>query len=97
MRIVRRDIKDVLEDLPEICCVKPSKDDEWVMVQRGVQGHYPMHRRIDPLQYNRDIELTAPQYEAMLAGSVFGFDVPGADPECWKRHFERMGRAQSSN
>lgn len=46
---------------------------------RGESGYRPASIT-DVERYNSALGVTPAQAEAMLAGSMFGFDVPGADP-----------------
>ncbi|MBQ7300964.1 MAG: hypothetical protein IJW77_14110, partial [Clostridia bacterium] len=38
------------------------------------------------LEMNRELGVTRPQMEAMKVGSMFGWDVPGADPKNYDEH-----------
>jgi hypothetical protein len=60
----------------------PSSPKEVIQVLRGVKGYY-----VRPLLYgasvdelNKSMGVTHAQAEAMLAGSMFGWHVPAADP-----------------
>ena len=75
--------------LPDSCyCVLPGSD-EIIIVKKGESGYYRTdkygHDRADALDIvddcNRIARITKAQSEAMLAGSMFGWDTPAADPK----------------
>lgn len=75
--------------LPDKCyCVLPDSD-EIIIVKKGESGYYRTdkygHGRADALDIvddcNRIARITKAQAEAMLAGSMFGWEVPAADPK----------------
>jgi hypothetical protein len=75
-------------DLPDICySVEPSTGD-LILLKAGERGYYRCEYSADDPKYNlafaaeRNTKLgvTRAQEEAMLAGSIFGFDVPAAKP-----------------
>lgn len=76
--LVRREIMQVLADLPEYCYSRLPTTGEPILIKRGSTGYWPAHTRIEPESLNAG--LTAAQVAAMEAGSHFGFDIPGADP-----------------
>ena len=43
----------------------------------------------DVLKRNAELRITRPQMEAMKAGSMFGWNVPGADP----KNYDENGKA----
>lgn len=77
-----------LSKLPEIC-YSVSDSGELIQLHRNQSGYYPSalssldetKNRILANQLNADLCVTKAQEQAMLAGSMFGFDVPGADPD----------------
>lgn len=54
-----------------------------VVVKRGEDGYYPLLRNVDLTldALNAEVGVTLAQREAMLAGSMFGWHVPAADPD----------------
>lgn len=82
--------------LPESCVsVLPSEPNQMICVRKGMPGfnrHARMEnaegarKQVDDLNRGRDV--TRAQEEAMLAGSMFGWGVPAADP----RNYDRTGR-----
>jgi hypothetical protein len=69
--------------LPEYCFGKLEADGEIVRIARGESGYY----RIAPqptlplIELNASIGVSKAQAEAMMVGSMFGWDKPGADPK----------------
>lgn len=82
-------------ELPNKCfCIKPSSG-EMILVTRGEKGYTPftspaahddLRRMVDDM--NESMGITRAQEEAMLAGSLFGFDTPAAKP--W--NYDKDGR-----
>jgi hypothetical protein len=77
--LVRRNITDVLADLPKVCAAHSPGDNAPILIRRGERGYFPAPG-IDVDAFNARHGVTEAQREAMLAGSMFGFDCPGADP-----------------
>jgi len=68
--------------LPELCYTTlPSNQGQVIAIRRGEPGYYPIVTALTAEELNGDANITAAQISAMLAGSLFGWDVPGADPE----------------
>jgi hypothetical protein len=82
------DILTNLQKLPSIAYIDNTNraahseiDAPVVAVRRGVAGCYAIHTRQTAAELN-DAEGTTPaQAAAMYAGSLFGWDVPAADPD----------------
>lgn len=68
--------------LPETCGARHPDTGEAVLLKRGETGYWPLS--CDPDVYNESLGITPAQREAMLAGSMFGFDVPAADPKIYE-------------
>jgi hypothetical protein len=70
--------------LPEMCFVKNDETGETVMVRAQVRGYFSAHKYVgknaDVDDLNQRIGVTKRQAAAMKVGSMFGFHVPGADP-----------------
>lgn len=64
--------------LPLICASRDLVTGDAIAIKRGESGYYPFVNRIDPNAYNQLRGITPAQREAMVAGSMFGWDVPGA-------------------
>lgn len=76
-----------MNKLPEECLVLHPSTNEIVMVKLGVAGYFPQRPENEPWgAENLDIinerrGVTKAQVEAMLAGSMFGWDAPVANPD----------------
>lgn len=81
--------KDVMDKLPCISyAVNPGNERQVTMLKRGVMGFWEVgvfpseqiaKEKVDFL--NKRLKVSGEQAEAMLNGSMFGFHVPGADPD----------------
>jgi hypothetical protein len=79
---------------PDSCFViHPTIPAQVVKIRRGVLGFWPIKRLATSEEaatmartLNRadDLRLTPAMAEAMLVGSMFGWDVPGAYPEAYQ-------------
>ena len=67
---------------------------EPIIIMRGEAGYYTVkpvskgERPMTPEQFNRANGITEAQVTAMRVGSMFGWDVPGADPATWEKNGE---------
>lgn len=69
------------DGLPNVCASRNPHDNSPVLLKRGELGCWPMTAtNVTPEECNKAWGVTKAQEEAMLAGSLFGWDVPGADP-----------------
>ena len=88
------------EGLPELCFSTMPGTGELICIKRGESGYYPSdwntssreHNRQIADEQNRRLGVTAAQKEAMMCGSMFGWNVPGADPA----FVEKMQQKQES-
>jgi len=71
--------------LPETCYALDRLTTRCIIIKRGVEGYYPTdwptgytQEIIDKL--NARLGVSKAQAEAMLVGSMFGWNVPGANP-----------------
>ncbi len=77
--------------LPEYCYGTLPSTGEVVIIKRGEMGYYssnatPGNAQADDL--NAVIGVTKAQAEAMMSGSMFGWDIPSADPD----NYDQDGR-----
>lgn len=82
---------DVLQfkKLPRECYHVMEVSNEIIRVVRGMQGYYPTdiptvsrdHAQMLADKMNKELGVTKAQAEAMFVGSLFGWNVPGADPD----------------
>lgn len=66
--------------LPDHCFSTSRTTGQVIAIKRGEPGYYPIQTRSTAKKLNEVIEVTTAQVEAMEAGSMFGWDVPGANP-----------------
>jgi hypothetical protein len=84
--------------LPANCyALNPADPQQIVLLTRSQMGYRPVGvPRADAAarvaKYNADLGVNEDQVMAMLTGSMFGFDAPGADPEYVRR--ERLARVR---
>lgn len=79
MKLIERDITEILPDLPRLCALTDLVTGTTILVRRGIQGYWPAPH-LDADEYNARHGITQAQMRAMETGSHFGFHVPGADP-----------------
>lgn len=70
--------------------ISPANPCAVVIVRREVAGYWPIRECDDEASatalmaaINGGLGVAAPQREAMLAGSLFGWDCPAADPQTY--------------
>jgi len=78
--LVVRSQADILADLPKTAMARHHVNGATIMLRRGERGFWHMPQIKDPDEWNARHGVTKAQVEAMRCGSIFGFDVPGADP-----------------
>ena len=74
--------------LPDRCYTVHAETGEMIIVKKGESGYYPSDldskdasfSRMIATENNQKLGVTKTQEECMAAGSLFGWDVPGADP-----------------
>ena len=78
-------------DLSEVCfSILPSTGDV-IIIKRGESGYYRCEYSTEDKAFNREfandrnanLGVSKAQVEAMLAGSMYGWDVPAADPKSY--------------
>lgn len=83
-----------LEKLPEVCYGVLGTTNQIIMLKRGEKGYYPSNwpaaaskEQADEWcdHLNEGLEVTKAQRQAMEIGSMFGFDVPGANPDLYEK------------
>ena len=78
-------------DLPEVCySILPGTGDV-IIIKHGESGYYRCEYSTEDKAFNREfandrnanLGVSKAQVEAMLAGSMYGWDVPAADPKSY--------------
>ena len=78
-------------DLPEVCySILPSTGDA-IIIKHGESGYYRCEYSTEDKAFNREfandrnanLGVSKAQVEAMLSGSMYGWDVPAADPKSY--------------
>ncbi len=78
-------------ELPETCFSTLPGDGKLIILKRGEKGYYPSdwetgskkENKLIADTHNRRCGLNPAQVMAMQVGSMFGFDVPGANPQSY--------------
>jgi hypothetical protein len=74
------------DKLPEFSFAYLNTTGELIMIKRGETGYYLQpnlqYRSVDEL--NELYDVTKPQAEAMMNGSMWGFDVPASNPSLYE-------------
>jgi hypothetical protein len=82
------DVLETLKKLPKVCAFNAAEAKKLGMehpflVHRGISGYDPRPGFRDTHCDGINEGITANQKEAMLAGSMFGWEVPAADPDTY--------------
>lgn len=76
-------------NLPDFCFANDNiYTDRINLIKYGESGYYPTGYTGDAMEYNKLIGVEEYVSEAMVCGSMFGWDVPGADPEFFRKIYE---------
>ena len=97
---MKKQLESNLEKLPEMCVILHPTENYPVILKRGEVGYWPApgifksKKAVD--KYNEDHHVTPQQLRAMEVGSMFGFHVPGADPDLWVKDLESQAQLKRS-
>ena len=72
-----------LGKLPSHCFSTLPSTGEVIGIKRGEKGYYTIKTMATATELNRALKVTKAQEEAMVIGSMFGWDSPGADPDAY--------------
>ena len=86
---------DSLDRLPDLCWSVLPSTGALICIKKGESGYYPSNWDTGDREQNQRIAdysnqkrgITPEQVEAMVTGSMYGWDVPGSDP-AWYRQDE---------
>lgn len=92
-------MKNNMDKLPFRCYAVNQLDGKVILLEKGMSGYYPTtnieagsreanQELVDMLNKN----ITKAQVAAMYCGSMFGWNVPGADPDM----YDENGNAKKS-
>ena len=70
MEFIRRNISEVLADLPAICAAHLPSDNSPILIKRGTRGYCQRWEAYDGERFNKHNGITDAQVGAMLAGSI---------------------------
>lgn len=79
-KLIKRELVEKLQDLPQVCYARLLSDGHPILLKRGVVGYWLTNPGVSPEDANERMGVNVAQEEAMIVGSLCGFDVPGADP-----------------
>ena len=87
------------EGLPELCFSTLPGTGELICIKRGEIGYYHSDWNTDDPTHNRELAdynnerlgVTPAQEKAMKTGSMFGWDIPGANPKVYEQNGMKMG------
>jgi len=71
--------------LPLFSATTHKETGEMVLIRRGQKGYFPPtgkwfhENKVTADEFNDEKGITKPQAEAMLIGSMFGFNAPGVE------------------
>lgn len=83
---VRCDVLATLQKLPPVCLTRSRTTRAVIAIRRGELGCYLVDPAIAPEEFNKRHGITPEQVLAMENGSLYGWEVPEADPDIVRAH-----------
>ena len=71
---------DKFDRLPRVCAAFEFTQNKTILLTRGESGYIELPKDFDIDRFNDQRNIRPEQIMAMLNGSMFGWDVPAADP-----------------
>ncbi len=83
----------MFKGLPEFCYAELPSTKEYIIIKRGEKGYYRVNELSDAYlcsvdRNNELIGVTKAQKEAMIAGSMWGWDVTASNPAMYDENGE---------
>lgn len=69
--------------LPDHCYSTNQLNGRVIAIKFGESGYYPIETKATADELNAVLGVTKAQVEAMVVGSMFGWDCPGANPDMY--------------
>jgi hypothetical protein len=69
-----------LQKLPGICAASHPITGAPILISAGESGYYPLPPHFDVEAFNKRNGITCAEVDAMVIGSMFGWNSPGANP-----------------
>ena len=76
----------MFEGLPKFCYSKEPLSGKTIILQRGQEDYNNLengYEEVNPEEANEKLGITKAQVSAMLTGSMFGWNIPRANPEAY--------------
>ena len=89
----------MFEGLPELCYSKEPISGKTIILQRGQEGYNNLengYEQLNPEEMNEKLGITKAQVSALLTGSMFGWHVPGANPESYDENGNFKSKTKKS-
>jgi hypothetical protein len=85
--------EDTFDDLPEFCYSTSELNGKTILIKRGETGYYTTTYADIPAQsLNEQLGIIKEEQIAMVHGSMFGWDTPGANPLAYKALNKKKGK-----
>lgn len=89
-------VSDRWDRLPRVCAAHEFTRGQNILITRGEAGYTTLSDDFDIDRFNSQRKISAEQIAAMLNGSMFGWEVPGADPQGCKDAPFLIGKEEAS-